>query len=314
MKIVMINDCASAAETLLRYMPPKIEKQLITRTRNPWSKTFGIAYQILRAHGDVYQANYLLQDCYIALRLGKKPLVGYAVGSDLRVYLKHWMWGRVVRHNLKNCDKIMVSTPDLQNIAKPFRQDVEYLPPPVDPELFYSKPILTHGGKKKVLLASNSNWQGKGTDIAIRALSKLKDEIDASIIAHGPDFDKTLELASSLGLALDVLPKVPHEKMNEYYWNTDVVIDQFRVGCPGTIVVEAIACNRPAVTYVSSAFPEYALLPLKDVDSENKIVEAVREACTNANVIKKQREYVTANHETAAVVKKLVRIYDSLTE
>jgi len=312
MKIVMINDCAFAAETLLRYMPTNIEKHLITRTRNPLSKTFGIAYQILRAHGDMYQANYLLQDCYIASRLGKKPLVGYAVGSDLRVYLRHWTWGRVVRHNLKDCDRIMVSTPDLINLAKPFRQDVEYLPPPVDPELFYPKPISIHHGKKKVLLASNSSWQGKGTDIAIRALSKLKNEIDASIIAQGPDFYKTLELASSLGLALDVLPKVPHEKMKEYYWNTDIVVDQFRVGCPGTIVVEAIACNRPAVTYVSSAFPQYGELPLKDVDSEDKIVEAVRETFTNANVLRKQREYVTANHEPTAVVKKLMQIYSSL--
>lgn len=314
MKIVMINDCAFAAETLLRYLPTDVEKQHIKRTRGLWSKTFGVAYQILRAHGDVYQANYLLQDCYIAARLGKKPLVGYSVGSDLRVYLDHWMWGRIVRHNLKNCDKIMVSTPDLINIAHPFREDVEYLPPPVDPELFYPRPVLTHAGKKQVLVASNSNWQGKGTDIVIRALSMLKDEISVSIIAHGLDFNKTLELASSLGLALNVLPKVPHEKINEYYWNTDVVIDQFRVGCPGTVAVEAIACNRPAVTFVSSVFPEYAEFPSKDVNSEDKIVEAVREACTNANILKKQREYVEMNHETTAVLKKLMRIYGSVTK
>jgi glycosyltransferase involved in cell wall biosynthesis len=313
MKIVMINDCASAGETLLKYMPTSIEKQHIKRSRSLWSKTFGVACKILKAHGDVYQANYLLQDCYIAARLGKKPLIGYAVGSDLRIYLKHQMWGRIVRHNLKNCDKIMVSTPDLISMAQPFRKDVEYLTPPVDPELFYPKPLTPRTGKRKLLIASNANWH-KGTDIAVRALSRLKEEADVSIIAQGSDFSKTLELASSLGLNFNILPKVPHERINEYYWNADLIIDQFKVGCPGTVAIEAIACGRPAVTYVSSTFPEYGEFQPKDVDSEDKIVEAVREALASDGILKKQQEYLNMNHKVDAVLKKLMSIYDSVTK
>jgi glycosyltransferase involved in cell wall biosynthesis len=316
LKIVMINDCASIGETLLRYIPQEIERQHIKRTRGLWSKTLGIAYQILRSKGDVYQANYLLQDCYIASRLHKKPLVGYAVGSDLRVYLNHWMWGRIMRHNLKNCDKIIVSTPDLKKIAEPFRNDAEYMPPPVDPEIFYPKPPLTlrADNKKKVLLASNLDWQGKGTDSAIRALSKIKEEIQISIIARGQDLGRTLKLASTLDLRLDVLPKVSHEEMNKYFWETDVVLDQFKVGCPGSIVIESIACNRPAVTYVSSAFPEYSDLPLKDIDSEDKIAGAVIQACTDSTVLEKQRQYVERNHGVASVVERFMNMYNALTK
>ena len=54
MKVVMVNDCAFVGETLLKYMPPYIEKQHIKRTRDLWSKTFGLAYKILRAKGDMY--------------------------------------------------------------------------------------------------------------------------------------------------------------------------------------------------------------------------------------------------------------------
>lgn len=314
MKVVMINDCASVGETFLKYMPINIEKQHVKRSRGFWSKTLGVTYRILRAYGDLYHVNYLLQDCYIAAHLGKKPLVGYSVGSDLRVVLKHRILGRIVKYNLKTCDKIIVSTPDLIDIAHTLRKDVEYLPPPVDKELFHPKPILHHTGKKKVLIASNANWKGKGTDIAIKALSKLEDEIDVSIIAHGSDFNKTVELAFSLGLDLKVLPKVPHERMNEYYWNADLIIDQFIGGCPGMTAIEAIACNRPVVTYASSAFSEYEEFQLRDINSEDKIVEAVREAYEDDKILKKQLEYVNMNHKADAVVSKLMRVYESVIE
>ena len=133
----MINDCAFVGETLLKYMPVELEKQHIKRSRGFWDKTFGIALNILRVRGDLYHVHYLLQDCYIASRLDKKPLIGHAHGSDLRTNLNHFVWSRIVRHNLKHCDKIIVSTPDILSIAKQYREEAEYLPNPVDAELFY---------------------------------------------------------------------------------------------------------------------------------------------------------------------------------
>jgi glycosyltransferase involved in cell wall biosynthesis len=310
MKLVMINDCANVGETLLKYMPRTIERQHIRRTRGLWSKTFGVAYEILRAKGDIYHSNYLLQDCYVAIRLGKKPIVGYALGSDLRTSLKHVLWGRVVRHNAKNCDKILVSTPDILAVAKQFRDDAEYLPPAVDTELFYPKPTIQHQGKKRVLIASNSNWDVKGTDIAIRALSKLKDDVEISIIQHGPDFEKTLSLASSLGLALNVLPKASHQQIREYYWNSDVVMDQFKFGCAGMISLESIACGRPALVYVTSEYQEYDDFPVKDLRSEEQIVEAITQA--DQGLWKNEYKYLEKNHRPVTVLERLLAIYDSL--
>jgi glycosyltransferase involved in cell wall biosynthesis len=312
MKLVMINDCANVGETLLRYMPTAIEWQHIRRTRGLWSKTFGVAYRILGAKGDVYHSNYILQDCYVAVRLGKRPIVGYALGSDLRASLKHRLWGRIVRHNVKNCDKILVSTPDILEAAKRFRDDAEYFPPAVDTTFFYPKPPIQNAGKKKVLIASNSNWNVKGTDIAIRALSRIKDRVQASIIEHGVDFDKTMSLASSLGLSLSVLPKASHEKIRGYYWDADIVIDQFKFGCAGMISLEAIACGRPAITYVASEYPGYKDFPLKDLTSEERVAEAIAE--TDETLWKKEYEYVMKCHKPETTVEKLLTIYDSLKE
>jgi glycosyltransferase involved in cell wall biosynthesis len=310
MKLVMINDCANVGGTLLKYMPTTIERQHVKRTRGLWSKTFGVAYKILRAKGDLYHSNYILQDCYIAIRMGKKPMVGYALGSDLRTSLKHPLWGRVVRHNVRNCNKIIVSTPDILGIAMQFRNDAEYLPPAVDTEFFYPKPSIQHKGKKRVLIAGNSNWAVKGTDTAVRALSKLKDEVETSIIQYGVDFHKTISLASSLGLRLKVLPKASREKIREYYWDSDVVIDQFKVGCEGMITLEAIACGRPALAYLSSEYAEFQDFPLKDLVSEEQIAETVINA--DDALWKEEHEYLTKNHKPESVLKKLLAIYDSV--
>jgi len=268
----------------------------------------GVAYKIFRAKGDVYHAHYLLQDCYIAARLGKKPLIGHAHGSDLRTNLNHPLWGRIVRHNLKKCDKVLISTPDVRGVAKQFREDAEYLPNPVDTEFFYPKPLIKHNGKKKVLIASDSNWTVKGTDTAIRALSKIKDEINVSIIEYGVDFSKTLSLASSLGLRLNILPKISHEKLNQYYWNSDVVIDRFKLGSLGVVSLEAIACGRPVIVYISSEFQEYSNFPLKDVQTEDEVASTIKEA--NEELWKREHDYLRNEHNVDVVLEKLMKIYD----
>lgn len=310
MKVVMINDCAYVGETLLKYMSPDIEKQHIERTRGIWSKTFGIAYKILRAKGDLYHAHYLLQDCYIAARSGKKPLVGHAHGSDLRRSMKHPLWGRVVRHNLKKCTRILVSTPDVLSTAREFRNDAEYLPNPVDTELFYLKPIAQSSEKKKVLIASDCNWVVKGTDISVRALSKIKDEVDVSVIGYGVDFQRTLALASSLGLPLNVLSKVPHEKTAQYYWNSDLVIDRFALGSLGMVSLEAIACGRPVLAYVSSEYPENQDFPLKDLKEEENIAQTISDL--SSQLWRDEYSFLKEHHNNATIESRLFSIYNEM--
>lgn len=312
MKLAMVNDCAYVGETILKYLPKIVESTHIKRSRGWWSKTFGIAYRIWRMKADVYHVHYLLQDCYLASVFNKKPLIGHAHGSDLKTTINHFVYGRIVRSNLKRCDKILVSTPDLIEIARRYREDAEYLPNPVDTDLFYLKPPNLRGERLRVLIAGGSNWAVKGTDIAVRAMAEVKDEAEVSIIGYGKDLEKTLLLAKSLGLEMKVLPPVAHQKLNEYYWNADCVIDQFKAGVFGLVSLEAIACGRPVVTYVSSTLPEYDDLPLKDIDSSEKIIEAIKDADNLMGLWEKQYSYFKENHDTSKVATRMVRMYEKL--
>ena len=307
MKIVMVNDCAYVGETLVKYFPADVEAVHLKRSRGFWDKTFGIAWKILRVDADLYHVHYLLQDCYLALKFGKHPVVGHAHGSDLRSSLKHRVWGRIVRYNLKHCDKVLVSTPDILDIASEYRSDAEYLPNPVDTSIFYPKPLKQHSGKRKVLIASECNWSVKGTDLAIKALSRIKDEVDVSIIRYGVDFDRTLALASSLGLRLNVLPKVPHDRVRKYYWDADVVIGTFKSGVLGMVSLEAIACGRPVITYVSSRYLVYKEFPAKNVNNSEKIVTTLKSNLQG--LWKAEYDYLVKNHAWNVVVKKVSEIY-----
>jgi glycosyltransferase involved in cell wall biosynthesis len=311
MKIAMVNDCAFVGETILKYLPKDIEATHIKRTRGLWSKTFGIAYKILKTKADVYHVHYLLQDCYLASFFGKKPLIGHAHGSDLTATLNRFPWRRLVKSNLKKCDKILVSTPDLIEIAQQYREDFEYLPSPVDMKLFYPKPLLAHEGKLKVLIASSVDWSVKGTDIAIQALAQLKNETNVSIVRHGRDFEKTLTLGDRLGLKVNVLPKVHHQNLNEYYWAADLVIDQFKAGTFGLTTLEAIACGRPAITYASSRYEAYKGFPLKDVNTTEQIVEALKAPLPK--LWKSEHNYLKQNHDPEKIVKGLLQIYENIT-
>ena len=152
MKVVTVNDCAYVGETLVKYFPADVEAVHLKRSRGFWDKTFGITWRILRANADVFHVHYLLQDCYLALKFGKHPIVGHAHGSDLRSSLKHRVCGRIVGYNLKRCDKVLVSTPGILDVAREYRADAEYLPNPVDTRIFYPKPLKQHNEKGKVLI------------------------------------------------------------------------------------------------------------------------------------------------------------------
>ena len=76
MKVVMINDCAFVGETSVKYLPSCFDVVHLKRTRKFLDKTVKIAWKILRAKGDVYHCHYSLQDCWLALKFGKRPIVG----------------------------------------------------------------------------------------------------------------------------------------------------------------------------------------------------------------------------------------------
>ncbi len=314
MKVIMINDCASIAETLLNNMPPEIEKHHIKRTRKLLDKTFGIAYQILKAQGDIYHVHYLLQDCYLALRLGKKPLVGSAHGSDLRQQINTKKWGRIVRHNLKHSDRILVSQPTILDTAKKYNDESEYFPIPYDPRIFYEKPLPEKTQEKTVFIASAHDFEVKGTDRFIRALALVPKPITIKSFRSGKDAIEAERLAHDLGTRIQFFERTPHNEMNKHYWESDLVLGSFGVGQLDTVAIEAMACGRPVIHSVAKDFfPNCPLEQLETVKETSELISSLLwDERKIESRVRAQLEYVIGTHSAPIRVKRLLKIYSEI--
>jgi len=312
MRVVMVNDCAYVGETLVKYFPADVEAVHLKRSRGFWDKTFRIAWRVLRANADLYHVHYLLQDCYIALKFGKRPIIGHAHGSDVRDSIRQFPWSRIVRHNLEKCDKIVVSTPNLLKTAKEYNASAEYIPNLVDESIFYPRAREKVENKIRVLIAGASDWNVKGTDKIIKALKRVEKDVDISMIKYGVDSDKTLRLAKTFGLHVNVLFPVPHIDMCEYYWGADTIIGAIGIGgALGMVVLEAIACGRPVITRVSSEFSEYEAFPLLDISTPEEIADTVLSS-RDEELWKKEHEYLRDYHSQERVTKRFMKIYNDL--
>jgi glycosyltransferase involved in cell wall biosynthesis len=314
MKLVMINDCAFVGATLLKYMPKDMEKQHIRRSRSFWNKTFGIAIKILKSKGDVYHVNYLLQDCYIASKLGKKPLLGHAHGSDLREQIKKKKWSWIVKNNLRKCDKVIVAQPTILDKALEFNKTAEYFPIPFDPQIFFPKSIEKNHKQKRIFLASTHNFKIKGTDKLLEALASLKEPIKIKTISSGKNLKEAIQLARKLSLNIDFIPKVPHSKINELYWESDLVLGSSGIGQLDTVAIEAMACGRPVVHSIWKKF--FPNCPLEELETVYETTEILNKLLFDKKDrelrIKKQLSYVESTHAAPLLSQKLFEIYTKL--
>jgi glycosyltransferase involved in cell wall biosynthesis len=310
----MINDCAFVGETLIKYLPSHIDAVHLKRTRKFLDKTVKIAWKVLKSKGDIYHCHYLLQDCWLALKFGKRPILGHAHGTDLREVLGTKKWGWMVKHNLKSCDKILVAQPTILDVAKELNYTAEYFPIPYDPKLFYDVPSVTGRKVKRVFMASPQDFRIKGSDRLLHALSLVKIPFKVVAVRYGRDVKKAEKLAERLGLNVEFIDKVPHDAMNQLYWGSDIVLGSFGVGQLDTVAIEAMACGRPVVHHVRKRF--YPSCPLEEFTSVEEVSEDITRLLTDEKETEKriqmQLRYVNATHSAPLLAEKLAKIYDEL--
>ena len=312
MRVVMVNDCAYVGETLIKYLPEDFSVLHLKRSRRFFDKTFGIAWKILGANGDLYHVHYLLQDCYLALKFGKRPIIGHAHGSDLRDVINSRKWGWMIKHNLRKCDKILVAQPTILETAKEFNDTAEYFPIPYDPRMFYPKPLPEEREVKHVFLASPHDYRIKGTNKLLYALASVDVPLKVKSIWYGRDVERANKLAEKLKLNMEFIGKIPHQHMNGLYWESDLVLGSFGIGQLDTVAIEAMACGRPVVHSIKDEY--FSLCPLKSYENVETAEKDVRMLLGRKNAVKqvkKQLNYVCNVHSAEVLVSRLVRLYSA---
>ncbi|MEM1991389.1 MAG: glycosyltransferase [Nitrososphaerota archaeon] len=318
MRIVMVNDCAWVGHTIIKYSPPNIIYSHIKRSRSPISKTLGIFVKIVFSKGDVFHVHYGLQDHLLVKLLKDSPTICHFHGSDLRATLNS-KWGWIVKENLKSADKVLVSVPDILPIARRYRQDAEYLPNPVDLELFKPQ-IIREQSELNVLWASDLSYT-KGADKFIKAFSKFQKENPNSIlrvIKHGKNSISMLKLLKDLNVKHEIIEYQPHEKMVELYGWADVVAVDLTLGYLHMTSLEAMACMRPVIQYINKEYyKEIPVPPVVSVLTPDDVIEALnrlKDIKERTLVAELQRDYVYKIHNPRTITMRIVNIYRSLVE
>ena len=101
----------------------------------------------------------------------------------------------------------------------------------------------------------------KGIDTVIRAVARLRDAQDFTLVVCGRGSEqRELEaLAGRLGIQDRVLFKgqVPREEIPNYFAACDVFVLASRIEAAGNVILEAMAAGRPVVVTDSGGPPEY---------------------------------------------------------
>ena len=220
LKIVVVNDCAHVMEDIIPYMPWKFEIQFLHRTRGLWSKTFGMLWKIAKSIGDIYHANYALEDAYLVSKLKHLDIL-HVHGSDVRWTLHSRKWGWMVRHDLESAKVVLYSTPDLSEQVKELRPDAIYLPTPVrthffSPKLEYNNPL------KAVYFKLSYENLPLGLDSYLKHNNILLDTLERNI---------------------------PYAEMPETLRRYDVFIDRFTIPSLSKTCLEAMSCGLTTIDY-----------------------------------------------------------------
>lgn len=270
--VTILNDCAYVGYEIAEELRKRrYEVLYLPRGRGLYSKTLGVLVNVLRSKG-ILHVNYALQDAYLISKLKGKFLL-HAHGSDLRWSITG-RWGWIVKSNLKVASKLLVSTPDLLEIARRYRSDAEYLPNPIDTLRFSPHPRVKVGPKRALYIPKWYETLPEG----------LVDELRRA------------------GFEISMLSsRVNYRDMPQLLCSHDIFIDQFTIPSFSKTCLEAMSCGIPSIDYRHiENFRERISVLASDEDLSRESELA--------------RDYVMKNHDRRLVVDRLAMIYAEMKE
>ncbi len=245
---------------------------------------------------------------YIELRLRRKiNHFNIATGSDFSEFLSQGKFlSKLFRYHVKNSklNWIFPVSNILENIIRVQPNNLFIAPHPFLVESYetvrkYSLKMGLNGkvAREKIVFlhASNLDWgksddntnrkSTKGNDIFLSQFIRSTDisqNIHCYIIDRGPDRNEAKKIIKEFRKEsfFTWLPPVNSEDLSEYISLADVVVDQFVVGCPGMISMEAMAQAKPVMIYIDKNY--WPLVyneepPVINCHTEDEIYKAILE-------------------------------------
>ncbi|TVP48689.1 MAG: glycosyltransferase family 4 protein [Gemmatimonadales bacterium] len=162
----------------------------------------------------------------------------------------------------------------------------------------------------------------KGVDTILRALGRLRDSHDFTLVicGKGPETPALRKLGEELGLTdrLDFRGRVPRDQIQRYFAACDVFILASRMEAAGNVLLEAMGAGRPVIATDSGGPGEYVrndrtgfVIP---VDDDAAMADRLAHLLDNPEVQERLgsagREIAHAEHGYDVVVKGFISAYE----
>ncbi|CDI06473.1 glycosyltransferase [Candidatus Nitrosotenuis uzonensis] len=267
-----------------------------------FDKQYYIKKQIRYYVNDLKNYDFVFTDCVgaISALLAKKPFAIRPFGSDIDIHaFENNYRGKMIRKALKNTTAIFAHayTDNLRTLrinAKRYETSVI-----IDTETF--KP--NNSSKNPIpdfFLASRLDFKEKGTDKLLRLFAKLIKSYDAKLFCldYGSDVKQTHDLVNYLGIEKNVIFYnfvASKPVLNELFNKHTAVIGNLNYGTIGTTELEALACNKPVISFVKPKTEIEKKLPILNSRSEDEIYENLKNIIEKRNLPSGMREFIKKN-------------------
>jgi glycosyltransferase involved in cell wall biosynthesis len=260
--------------------------------------------------------HYGLQDHFLTKLLKRKPTICHLHGSDIRSTIRG-PYGWIVRNNLRTANKVIVAVPDILRIAKSYRADAEYVPNPVNLDLFSPASIENRRKALRVFFASALSFV-KGAQHFVEQFAlyqRANPDSILHIIRYGENQSEIIELLTKRRVRYKLHEPVPHEEMPNLYHSSDVVVTDFRLGYLHLTSLEAMACNRPVLQYVDEGLYSRVRMPVPPVGRIDNVEEIANELHRLADpsarerISKEQLAYVRRYHNPTIASNRMAELY-----
>jgi len=286
--------------------------------------------------GSLFQSS-LWTFVFGVLRL--RPYVACATGSDLRevATADPGRLGRRMRLFFRKARTTLLLNLDMVRVADALAlENARFFPFAIDTARFApARPARHYGRAEDILyfMPSNLDWgetdrragrrSTKGNDRFLRAFAR---HVASGGCAHlvlldrGPDRARARALVAELGISRRVtfLPEMTKPELVRHMQMADVVADQFDIGAFGSTGLEAMACGRPVMIHIDescSARCYDEMPPVVNVRDEDEILVAMSHLAdpdTRAEIGARARQWAIAHHDSAAVARRLLALYDEV--
>lgn len=258
-----------------------------------------------------------------------RPYIAMATGDDIiELAQKKSIKGLLLKWAYKKA-KVVVYTGTYMypSVIKLKLRNALFIPLLWDYEKFNLVQDSRNNEKFTIFHPTNHYWKDKGNDIFLRAfvrLAKEKDNVHLITINRGQDFQQSLKILSipELKGKFTILPEtLPQNQLPQIYASVDAVADQFIAGSLGLIGQEAMAAEKPLISYLNEELYKkiYGDIPpilnaRTESDIYDSLVQLMSDDKMHIRIGKESRNWLLKYHNPDTVINKYINLYKSILD